>query len=236
MLLHGFTNTSRSWDQVIAALPDDCRALAPDIRGHGSASDLRPITLSAVMQDVEAIAPEQFTLVGYSMGGRIAMHLAFRVSRRVRRLVLIGASPGLKNAAARAERRAADEKLAEYAEQRTMAEFADRWARTPVLVDQPEAVRAVVDADRRRNDPVAMAAALRGLGTGALPSLWPRLGSLEIPVELIVGERDDKYRAIAAQMSEDLPHARVVIVPGAGHAVHAEAPEAAARVIAEDGT
>ncbi len=188
------------------------------------------------MQDVEAIAPEQFTLVGYSMGGRIAMHLAFRVSRRVRRLVLIGASPGLKNAAARAERRAADEKLAEYAEQRTMAEFADRWARTPVLVDQPEAVRAVVDADRRRNDPVAMAAALRGLGTGALPSLWPRLGSLEIPVELIVGERDDKYRAIAAQMSEDLPHARVVIVPGAGHAVHAEAPEAAARVIAEAGT
>jgi 2-succinyl-6-hydroxy-2,4-cyclohexadiene-1-carboxylate synthase len=81
-----------------------------------------------------------------------------------------------------------------------------------------------------------MAAALRGLGTGALPSLWPRLGSLEIPVELIVGERDDKYRAIAAQMSEDLPHARVVIVPGAGHAVHAEAPEAAARVIAEAGT
>jgi 2-succinyl-6-hydroxy-2,4-cyclohexadiene-1-carboxylate synthase len=233
VLLHGFTNTGRSWDGVIAALPEECQTLAPDIRGHGTASDARPITLSAVIGDVEAVAPETFTLVGYSMGGRIAMHVAFKLSRRVRRLVLIGASPGLKNAAARAERRAADEKLAEYAEQATIAEFADRWARTAVLVDQPAGVRAAVDVDRRRTDPLALAAALRGLGTGTLPSLWPRLGGLETPVELIVGERDDKFRAIAEQMSEDLPHASVVIVPGAGHAVQAEAPEAVARVIAD---
>jgi 2-succinyl-6-hydroxy-2,4-cyclohexadiene-1-carboxylate synthase len=233
LLLHGFTNTGRSWDGVIAALPEDCRPLAPDIRGHGTASDLRPITLATVMQDLEAIAPEPFTLVGYSMGGRIALHLAFKLSRRVRRLVLIGASPGLKNAAARAERRTADEKLAEYAEHGTIAEFADRWARTPVMADQPEAVRAVVDVDRLRNDPVALAAALRGLGTGTLPSLWPRLGSLEIPVDLVVGERDDKFREIATQMSDELPDANVVIVPGAGHAVQAEAPEAVARVIAD---
>ncbi len=234
LLLHGFTNTGRSWDGVIAALPADCDALAPDIRGHGTASDLRPITLSTVMADLDALAPESFTLVGYSMGGRIALHLAFKLSRRVRRLVLIGASPGLKNAAARAERRTADDKLAEYAEQATIAEFADRWARTPVMADQPEAVRAVVDPDRLRNDPAALAAALRGLGTGTLPSLWPRLGSLEIPVDLVVGERDDKFRAIATQMSAELPQARVVTIPGAGHAVHAEAPEAVAAVIADD--
>jgi 2-succinyl-6-hydroxy-2,4-cyclohexadiene-1-carboxylate synthase len=233
LLLHGFTNTGRSWDGVIAALPEGYRPLAPDIRGHGTASDLRPITLAAVMQDLEAAAPESFTLVGYSMGGRIALHLAFKLSRSVRRLVLIGASPGLKNAAARAERRTADAKLAEYAEHGSIAEFVDRWARTAVMADQPEAVRAVVDADRLRNDPVALAAALRGLGTGALPSLWPRLASLEIPVDLVVGERDDKFREIATQMSNELPHASVVIVPGAGHAVQAEAPEAVARVIAD---
>lgn len=234
VLLHGFTNTGRTWDGVVQAVPGH-QALAPDLRGHGEASDRRPVTLDAVIGDLSELAPDSFTLVGYSMGGRIALHAAFALPDRVRRLVLVGASPGLRDAASRAERRAADERLAEQAERETIEEFADRWARTPVLAGQSSAVRAAADADRRRNDPGGLAAALRGLGTGALPSLWPRLRELGIPVELIVGERDAKFRSTAQQMADDLPDARVTIVPGAGHAVHLEAPETVAAVIGRGG-
>jgi 2-succinyl-6-hydroxy-2,4-cyclohexadiene-1-carboxylate synthase len=234
VLLHGFTNTGRSWDDVVRALPAH-QVLAPDIRGHGEATDRRPVTLDAVIADIAEAAPETFTLAGYSMGGRIALHTAFALQDRVQRLILVGASPGLRDAAARAERRAADERLAEQAEHETIAEFADRWARTPVLADQPAAVRAAADADRRRNDPTALAAALRGLGTGALPSLWPRLRELGTRVELVVGERDAKFRSTAEQMARDIPDARVTVVPRSGHAVHWEEPEAVAAVIADDG-
>jgi 2-succinyl-6-hydroxy-2,4-cyclohexadiene-1-carboxylate synthase len=232
VLLHGFTNTGHSWDRVIDALPDGADALAPDIRGHGDASARRPVTLEAVIEDIDHLAPDPFTLVGYSMGGRVALHVAFALPDRVQRLVLIGASPGLKTATARAERRASDAKLAERAENETIERFAERWADMPMLADQPAPVREAADADRRRNDPASLAAALRGLGTGTLPSLWSRLGSLEIPVTLVVGERDTKYREIAARMAEEMQRAEVVIVPGAGHAVHAEAPAAVADVIA----
>jgi 2-succinyl-6-hydroxy-2,4-cyclohexadiene-1-carboxylate synthase len=233
LLLHGFTNTGRSWDGVIDSLASD-GSVAPDLRGHGECSDARPITLDAVIEDVAQLAPESFTLVGYSMGGRIALHTAFALGDRVRRLVLVGASPGLRTATARAERRATDERLADDLERSTIEQFAERWASTPVLADQPPEVRAKVDADRRRNSPAGLAAALRGLGTGALPSLWPRLDRLTIPVELVVGERDEKFLEIARKMVDELPNGRLVVAPHAGHAVHWEAPGAVAEVIASD--
>jgi 2-succinyl-6-hydroxy-2,4-cyclohexadiene-1-carboxylate synthase len=231
VMLHGFTNTGRSWDGVISALPERYRSLAPDIRGHGAAAGVRPVTLGAVIGDVSALGPDSFTLVGYSMGGRVALHAALVLPERIRRLVLVGASPGLRDAAARAERQAADERLAGHAERETIEEFAERWARTPILAGQSDAVRAAAEADRRRNEPEGLAAALRGLGTGALPSVWHRLRELGIPVELVVGERDAKFRSTAGHMAEDIPNAQVTIVPGAGHAVHLEAPEAVAAVI-----
>ena len=231
VLLHGFTHTGASWDPVVAALAESYRALAPDIRGHGSAAGREPVTLGAVIGDVAGIAPPRFTLVGYSMGGRIALHAALALSDRVERLVLIGASPGLADPAERAARRAADERLADEVEHMTIGEFAHRWAQTPVLAGQPPAVAAAVDSDRRRNQPAGLARALRGLGTGALPSLWERLGELGAPVTLVVGERDEKFRAIAGEMARGLSDGRVVAVAGAGHAVHLEAPERVAELI-----
>jgi 2-succinyl-6-hydroxy-2,4-cyclohexadiene-1-carboxylate synthase len=230
LLLHGFTNTGASWDPVLAALGERYRAVAPDIRGHGSASEARPVTLEAVIEDVAGSAPDRFTLAGYSQGGRIALHVALALPGRVERLVLIGASPGIADAAERAARRAADEALAAEIEGQGIEEFAARWAQTPVLADQPERVRAAAHADRLRSTPAGLAAALRGLGTGALPSLWGRLGELGIPVTLIVGERDEKFQAIGAAMARELPRAQVLVVAGVGHAVHLEAPE---RVAAE---
>jgi 2-succinyl-6-hydroxy-2,4-cyclohexadiene-1-carboxylate synthase len=233
VLLHGFTNTGASWDGVVAAVRARYRSLAPDIRGHGTASGATPVSLESVIEDVAALTDGPFTLAGYSMGGRLALHAAFALSPRVRRLVLIGASPGLPDTAERSARRQADERLADDIENSTIEAFAARWAQTPVLADQPAEVRVAGDADRRRNTPPGLAAALRGLGTGALPSLWERLPQLLIPVELIVGERDQKFRATAERMAAALPTAHLSVVAGAGHAVHLEDPAAVAAIIAD---
>jgi 2-succinyl-6-hydroxy-2,4-cyclohexadiene-1-carboxylate synthase len=232
VLLHGFTHTGASWDPVRAALGERYRAVAPDIRGHGTASEVEPVALEAVIVDVAAAArSDAFTLVGYSMGGRIAIHLALTLPARVQRLVLIGASPGLADPDERAARRAADDVLADEIEGMGIDAFVARWGQTPVLAGQPPQVRALVDADRLRNTPAGLARALRGLGTGALHSVWDRLGELSMPVTLVVGERDAKFRAIAADMARRIPNAEIVTVPGAGHAVHLEAPDAVAALL-----
>jgi 2-succinyl-6-hydroxy-2,4-cyclohexadiene-1-carboxylate synthase len=234
VLLHGFTHTGASWDPVVAALGESYRACAPDIRGHGSASDRVPATIEGVLHDVAAAAPGRCALVGYSMGGRIALHAGLGLPGRVDRLVLIGASPGIADASEREARRQSDERLAREIDASTIEEFAARWALTPVLAGQPPAVADAVRADRLRNDPAGLARALRGLGTGALGSVWDRLPEIGMPVALVVGERDEKFRAIAAEMvAAGLKRAEIVVVPGAGHAVHLEAPDAVARVIAE---
>jgi 2-succinyl-6-hydroxy-2,4-cyclohexadiene-1-carboxylate synthase len=231
VLLHGFTHTGASWDPVVAALAERYRALTPDLRGHGSASDRIPVSLEPVLDDIAALAPATFTLAGYSMGGRIALHAALVLGARIDRLVLIGASPGIADPSERAARRAADERLADEIEGSTIEQFAERWAQTPVLAGQPAGVAAAARADRLRSTPDGLARALRGLGTGALPSLWERLPEIEMPVALIVGERDQRFGDIAREMAARLNSAEIVVVPGAGHAVHLEAPAAVAETI-----
>jgi 2-succinyl-6-hydroxy-2,4-cyclohexadiene-1-carboxylate synthase len=231
VLLHGFTHTGRSWDPVVAALGERYRALAPDLRGHGSASGARPVSLEAAIADLSALAPERFTLVGYSMGGRIALHAALALGARVDRLILIGASPGIGDGRERARRRQADAQLAGELESMTIEAFAERWATTSVLAGQPPEVQAAAHADRLRNTPGGLAEALRNLGTGALPSIWRQLLRLAMPVTLVVGRRDEKFTVIAEQMAFALPRAEVIKVPRVGHAVHLEAPHAVAEII-----
>lgn len=245
VLLHGFTHTGASWQPVIDALPERYRAIAPDIRGHGTASDAEPVTLDGVVRDVDELADQRFTLVGYSMGGRIALHVALALgAERVSRLVLIGASPGLADAGQRTERVASDEVLAAEIERLAAAvgpeaaieEFARRWAATPVLAGQPPDVLRRVREDRLRNTPAGLARALRGLGTGALPPLWDRLSELTMAITLIVGERDDTFRAIADDMRTRIPHAALIVAPGAGHSVHLETPTAIAQALGANST
>ncbi len=235
VLLHGFTHTGASWEHVRAALPRGYRATAPDIRGHGEAGTGSPVTLDAVLQDIADAAPGTFTLAGYSMGGRLALHAALApgLAERVQRLVLIGASPGIADPGERAARRALDERLAAEIEGSSIEAFAGRWARTPVLTGLPEELAAQVHADRLRSTPAGLAAALRGLGTGTLPSLWQRLGELAIPVTLAAGERDEKFIAIAGEMAAMIPQARTVVIRGAGHAAHLEAPGRIAELLVD---
>ncbi len=233
VLLHGFTHTGASWGPVVSALGPRFEAVAPDIRGHGKAGALEPVTLPAVVDDVAAVAPARFTLGGYSMGGRIALHVALALQEeRVQRLVLVGASPGIADAAEREARLQADLRLADEIEGLSIEQFARRWASTSVLAGQPASVRAAAEEDRLRNTPAGLARALRGLGTGALPSLWERLGELTMPVALIVGERDEKFWRVAGEMAAATRQSKVVVVPRAGHAVHLEAPAEVAEAIA----
>lgn len=232
LLLHGFTHTGASWRPVVDALGERYRALAPDIRGHGEAAERRPVDLPAVLADLQDAAAGRFILAGYSMGGRLGLHLALEQPERIERLVLIGASPGIADEQERRARRKADERLAGELEGRGIEEFARRWAVTPVLAGLPAPVAARVHQDRLRSTTDGLARALRGLGTGALAPVWDRLGELSLPVAIVVGERDLKFQAIGHQMADLMPRAQVIVVPGAGHAVHLEAPGRVAQVIA----
>src|SRR5205085_6721705 len=183
---------------------------------------LRPVDFPSVQADVLALAPARFELAGYSMGGRIALSLALEAPERVARLTLVGASPGIADAGERRTRRAADEALAERIEGEGIEAFAAHWSSLPLWSGQPTDVAASANAERLAQSPAGLAAALRGLGTGVMEPLWERLPQLAIPVVLIVGERDAKFRAIAERMADVLPHAEVHVVPEAGHAVQLE--------------
>jgi 2-succinyl-6-hydroxy-2,4-cyclohexadiene-1-carboxylate synthase len=231
VLLHGFTQTRSSWRPVIAALDGRVHAVAPDMPGHGSAA-ARPASFPACVGYVRALGGERFSLCGYSMGGRIALAAALALAPRVERLVLVGASPGIGSDAEREARRASDEALAARIEAIGVAAFASEWAAQPLFAGQPPQVAAAAHEDRLRNTAAGLASALRGLGTGAMEPLWDRLGELTIPVTLVAGARDEKFRAIAARMGEALPRGRVEIVEGAGHAVQLERPDTVAALLA----
>src|SRR3954454_1406025 len=197
VLLHGFAGTRHGWELVAARLdPERYRPVALDLRGHGEARDARPITFDDVVADVAAQAPERFVLCGYSLGGRVALHVALAHPERVSRLVLVASTAGIEDPALREERRASDEKLAADTERGTIEEFAERWSHMPLFAGTPPFAAEAWRADLLRNDPRALAEVLRGLGAGTMKPLWDRLTELDgMPVTIIVGERDGRYTA-----------------------------------------
>lgn len=231
VLLHGFTATGRGWDpvrrHVDRAIYDE--VLAPDLRGHGDASDRRPATIGAAVADLAQDAP--YALAGYSMGGRIALHLALTQPELVRRLVLISTSAGLPDAGERAARRASDEELAEGLERAGLETFVKWWGGQPLFAGQSPEVSAASRRDRLRNTADGLAASLRGMGTGTMVPVWDRLDELTMPATVVVGERDAKFRALGEKLVNRLPDARLVVIPKAGHAVHLEQPEAVAAAV-----
>lgn len=203
-----------------------------DLPGHGPEAGLTDpsrFTLESVLARIGAAGSWPADLIGYSMGGRIALHFAAAFPERVRRLVLESASAGLETEAERAERRAADAALAARIVSEGMEWFVEHWEAQPLFEPRSRLDPAILARERElrmRNDARSLAATLTGLGTGSLPSLWDRLGRIETPTLLIAGELDGKFVQIAERMTRAMPHARMVVVPGAGHTVHLEAPAA----------
>ncbi len=208
------------------------RALAPDLRGHGAAAGVRPVSFEACVADVLALAPGRFVLCGYSMGGRLAQHVALAAPERVERLVLAATTAGIEDAAGRAARRDDDERLAAFADTATIEAFADRWAAQPLFAGTPAEAARVWREDMLRNDPAGLAAVLRGIGTGAMePPLWDRLPELTMPAAVLAGARDAKFVALGERLAAALPRGELVVVEGAGHGLPREAPEAIAAAL-----
>ena len=230
VLLHGFSATRHAWDAVAAQLsPQRYLPLALDLPGHGDAAEqVAPISFDSCVADVLANAPERFALCGYSLGGRVALHVALAAPERVTRLVLVSTSAGIDDEAERAERRAADRRLADELERIAFEQFIERWRTQPLFADDPPEVGELAREDQRRNRPHVLAAVLRGIGTGEMTPLWDRLGELTMPVTVVVGERDAKFRALGERMAALIPAAQLVVIPG-GHRLALESPAAVAR-------
>jgi 2-succinyl-6-hydroxy-2,4-cyclohexadiene-1-carboxylate synthase len=176
------------------------------------------------MQELQ-IGPGEATLLGYSMGGRIALYSA--LAGYFRALILESASPGLATETEREQRRLSDSALAERIRRDGVTSFVDYWENLPLFASQrnlPGEIRAALRANRLDNHPAGLANSLAGVGTGAQPALHERLSELNIPVLLIAGALDTKFTSIARQMALQLPQPHLHIVPQAGHTVHLEQP------------
>lgn len=232
--LHGFTQRGSSWDEVAAALP--VPVIAPDLPGHGS---FAPLGWDAAVRWVLGVgesAPRPAVLAGYSMGGRLALGAAVARPALASHLVLIGASPGIADPGEQTRRRSADGALARWLERVGVEEFLDDWTSRPMfagLARRGPQWLAADRAGRAGSTASGLAGALRLLGRGVMPYLGGRLDEVVVPVTLVAGERDETHCEIAEAMAAALPKARVVVVPGAGHSVVGEDPEAVAAVLAD---
>jgi 2-succinyl-6-hydroxy-2,4-cyclohexadiene-1-carboxylate synthase len=232
VLLHGFAGTRGTWDGVERHLPTErYRPLALDLPGHGQLADApRPLTFDRCVHSVLERSPKRLVLVGYSMGGRIALHVALAAPERIVKLVLISTTAGIDDPAERAQRRDADHRLADEVEGGTIADFVDRWRSQAMFAEDPPEVGALARADQSRNRPDSVAAALRGIGTGEMQPLWQRLGELAMPVTVLAGIRDTKFCSLGERMVGLLPEARLLLVPG-GHGLPLENPEIVADAV-----
>jgi 2-succinyl-6-hydroxy-2,4-cyclohexadiene-1-carboxylate synthase len=232
VLAHGFTQTARSWEPVAERIRErlrDADIVAVDMPGHGSAADIEADlwTSAARLVDIGGRA----TYVGYSMGGRVALHAALAHPASIERLVLIGATAGIDDPAEREARLRSDHLLAEHIDAVGVGVFIDEWLATPLFArltasnDQRE--------DRLRNTAEGLSSSLRSTGTGAQQPLWEHLREIEVPVLVMVGQHDTKFAALGERLVSLIPRADMVEIASAGHSVHLEAPVATADEIVE---
>ncbi|MEK5232972.1 2-succinyl-6-hydroxy-2,4-cyclohexadiene-1-carboxylate synthase [Lysinibacillus sp. FSL K6-0232] len=240
--LHGFTGSTATWHYLAQALPN-VRVVAIDLIGHGRTAvpaHVQRFSMEEQVQDLEEICCqlqlEKFTLLGYSMGGRIALSYAMSYPERIDKLILESASPGLRTAAERAERCEQDEALAQKIIANGIESFVNAWENIPLFATQqqlPKSVREAVRAERLSQKAEGLAGSLRGIGTGVQPSNWERLEQLVIPVLLLTGALDKKFCKIAQEMKALLKNGTHITVNHAGHAIHVENPAEFATIVEE---
>lgn len=233
LFLHGFMGSKSDWTDAMDGLTQGFGCAAVDLPGHGTSLGLPDgayVTEGAargVLLALDRLEMPRATLVGYSMGGRLALYLALRYPERCSALFLESASPGLGTAGERARRRTADEAKARRLEGGDFGTFLRDWYRQPLfapLARHGSLLRRTVEA-RLKNDPRELAKSLRGMGTGSQPSLWEELPDLRVPALVVVGELDEKFVGVSRRMENLSGRLRAAVVPEVGHNVRLEAPK-----------
>lgn len=235
VLVHGFMGSAPAWGELPSRLASIRPVVVPELPGHGGSDRPGDPEVYRVPRVAAMLGRLAATLdlgaadwLGYSMGGRIVLAGVAEGHLTPRRVILESASPGLADPGEAARRRMVDEERAVALEADGIRTFVDAWLDLPLFATQrrlPDPVRARERLRRLDADPVALAACLRGGGTGSQPSYWDALPAMERPALLLTGALDGKFGALARRMGEALPRARQVALAGVGHAVHLEHPE-----------
>lgn len=243
VFLHGFTGSTTTWTTVMNLLDKKYRCVAIDLIGHGKSTvpkDYDRYSMDEQLQDLEVVAEKlklsKFTLVGYSMGGRVALAYTLRYPKRVSSLVLESSSPGLKKESERLERKKADANLSLRIIQNGIEEFVDFWEEIALFNSQKKLstdVQKVVREERLSQSETGLSNSLLGIGTGSQPSYWDELSTINIPVLLITGELDKKFVQISKEMLNLLPLVEHRTQKDTGHAIHVEKPVLFATMVRE---
>lgn len=230
LLLHGFTGDSSSWKNV--NLDNHYKIITIDLIGHGqteSPQDVNRYKMEQAVNDIVSFIQflniDKVNLLGYSMGGRLALSLAMLHPNRVKRLILESSSPGLKTKEERLARMEQDERLAQRIELEGIESFVRYWENIPLFATQrllSKEAREAIRKQRLNNSPIGLANSLRGMGTGSQPSWWKQLYKLSTPTLLLCGELDRKFHRIALEMDTFLPESHVSVFPKVGHTLHLE--------------
>jgi 2-succinyl-6-hydroxy-2,4-cyclohexadiene-1-carboxylate synthase len=242
VFVHGFAGSSEDWTDTAAEIVDGGFDVAGiDLPGHGGTAVPDDATRFSVAETAADLAPiaralglERPHWVGYSMGGRIALHLGLSRPESVASLVLESASPGITGASDRMRRLREDGSLAAEIESRGVAWFVEHWASVPIFETQrrlPPQILEAQTARRLRNRPEGLAGSLRGAGQGAQECVTPLLPLLRAPTLLLAGALDTKYANLAAELAAAIPGAERRIVPDSGHNIHLEQPGAFRRAL-----
>jgi 2-succinyl-6-hydroxy-2,4-cyclohexadiene-1-carboxylate synthase len=240
VLLHGFTGSSETWYPLIEKWASAFQVIAIDLPGHGNTvtpNFPQMMDFCDELRDLlDLLDVQKCHLLGYSMGGRIALSFAQRHPQRLRSLLLESASPGLQSALERKERQQNDEALAKRILQNGVEAFVEEWEQIPLFATQnllPAATRAKMREERLMQSAAGLSQSLMRMGTGVQPSWWGRLSTLKMPVGLIVGELDEKFIQINKKMECVINSSELFVVGDAGHAVHVEQPGKFATIVLE---
>lgn len=228
VLLHGFAQNRKCWGPFADGLNDGRGLERLDLPGHGGGGPPADGWAGADRLAAQAGTTHRDWL-GYSLGGRLLLHLLLAHPGAVRRAVLIGATAGIEDPGERRARQIADDALAHRIEDDGIDAFLERWLAMPMWADLPLDAQFV--DERLTNTTSGLAGSLRLSGTGAQENLWPRMGEIETPVLVLAGERDQKFTAIGRRLAAALPGGEFRSIAGAGHAAHLEAPKRTAELV-----
>lgn len=220
LFIPGFMQRGDAWRPVAELLPERYPSRLLDHAEHSFEGRMGEIN-----------ATESSVLVGYSLGGRLALRAALRSPGSLAALVLVGATAGIEEGPLRTARAEADEKLAAWMEAMPIEDIVALWERQPLFADQSESLIEEQRPGRRSHDPRSLALLLRTAGQGVLEPVWHELPSLEVPLLAIAGARDEGYTAAAKRIASAAPNARAAIVEDAGHAPQLQRPDEVARLI-----